>query len=102
MALLYPLPLLHRTFLLNVYPTKQNYPLVVQLMLLATTCIGAHIFHHLSSNSNSYLSEFSAEKKIVPTKSKALIDTQISIAVPQGCYGRVAPRSGLGMFIHDL
>ncbi|KAL5527043.1 DUT1 [Sanghuangporus baumii] len=38
---------------------------------------------------------YSAEKKIVPAKSKALIDTQISIAVPKGCYGRVAPRSGL-------
>ncbi|KAL5508590.1 DUT1 [Sanghuangporus vaninii] len=38
---------------------------------------------------------YSAEKKVVPAKSKALIDTQISIAVPKGCYGRVAPRSGL-------
>ncbi|THH05483.1 hypothetical protein EW145_g4756, partial [Phellinidium pouzarii] len=38
---------------------------------------------------------YSAEKKVVPAKSKALVDTQISIAVPQGCYGRVAPRSGL-------
>jgi dUTPase len=25
------------------------------------------------------------------------VDTQISIAVPAGTYGRVAPRSGLGM-----
>lgn len=39
----------------------------------------------------------SAEEKIVPAKGKALIDTQISIAVPAGTYGRVAPRSGLGM-----
>lgn len=38
----------------------------------------------------------SAEKKVVPAKSKALVDTQISIAVPEGTYGRVAPRSGLG------
>ena len=38
----------------------------------------------------------SAEKKVIPAKGKALIDTQISIAVPKGCYGRVAPRSGLG------
>lgn len=28
-----------------------------------------------------------------------MVDTQISIAVPAGTYGRVAPRSGLGMFI---
>jgi dUTP pyrophosphatase len=39
----------------------------------------------------------SAEKKTIPAKGKALIDTQISIAVPAGTYGRVAPRSGLGV-----
>ncbi|KAF9076494.1 dUTP pyrophosphatase [Rhodocollybia butyracea] len=38
---------------------------------------------------------YSAEKKTVPAHGKALIDTQISIAVPIGHYGRVAPRSGL-------
>ncbi|OCB84363.1 dUTP diphosphatase [Sanghuangporus baumii] len=45
--------------------------------------------------------KYSAEKKVVPAKSKALIDTQISIAVPKGCYGRVAPRSGLGAGVID-
>jgi hypothetical protein len=39
---------------------------------------------------------YSAEQKIIPAKGKALVDTQISIAVPEGTYGRVAPRSGLG------
>ena len=38
----------------------------------------------------------SAEDKTVPANGKALIDTQLSIAVPVGTYGRVAPRSGLG------
>ncbi|KAH9938508.1 dUTP pyrophosphatase [Fomitopsis serialis] len=38
---------------------------------------------------------YSAERKIIPARGKALIDTQISIAVPAGTYGRVAPRSGL-------
>ncbi|KAF9518425.1 hypothetical protein BS47DRAFT_1338359 [Hydnum rufescens UP504] len=38
---------------------------------------------------------YSAEKKTIPPNGKALIDTQISIAVPVGTYGRVAPRSGL-------
>ena len=28
---------------------------------------------------------------------KGLVDTQISVAVPAGTYGRVAPRSGLGV-----
>jgi len=38
---------------------------------------------------------FSAEDKIIPLKSKALVSTGISIAIPYGNYGRVAPRSGL-------
>ncbi|KAG6378892.1 dUTPase-like protein [Boletus reticuloceps] len=32
---------------------------------------------------------------MIPARGKALIDTQLSIAVPIGTYGRVAPRSGL-------
>jgi dUTPase len=39
---------------------------------------------------------YSAEKKVIPAHGKALVDTQLSIAVPAGTYGRVAPRSGLG------
>ncbi|KIJ70476.1 hypothetical protein HYDPIDRAFT_23578 [Hydnomerulius pinastri MD-312] len=38
---------------------------------------------------------YSAEKKTIPAHGKALVDTQLSIAVPVGTYGRVAPRSGL-------
>jgi len=38
---------------------------------------------------------YSAEKKLIPAHGKALVDTQLSIAVPPGTYGRVAPRSGL-------
>lgn len=38
---------------------------------------------------------FSAVDSTIPAKGKALIATDISIAVPEGHYGRVAPRSGL-------
>ena len=44
----------------------------------------------------------SAERKLVPAHGKALIDTQISIAVPIGTYGRVAPRSGLGSVLLSI
>lgn len=37
-----------------------------------------------------------AEAKTVPARGKALINTELSIAVPEGTYGRIAPRSGLG------
>ncbi|KAL4956699.1 dUTPase-like protein [Aspergillus filifer] len=37
-----------------------------------------------------------ASKEItIPSKGKALVDTGLAIAVPEGTYGRVAPRSGL-------
>jgi coronin-1B/1C/6 len=42
---------------------------------------------------------YSAEDKVVPANGKVLVDLQLSIAVPEGTYGRVAPRSGLGMFL---
>ncbi|GAA5934272.1 hypothetical protein JCM10213_003748 [Rhodosporidiobolus nylandii] len=37
----------------------------------------------------------SAEAKTVPAQGKALISTGLAIAVPEGTYGRIAPRSGL-------
>lgn len=38
---------------------------------------------------------FSAYDAVVPAKGKALIKTDIQVQLPSGCYGRVAPRSGL-------
>ena len=32
---------------------------------------------------------------VVPPRGKALVTTDLAIAVPHGCYGRIAPRSGL-------
>jgi deoxyuridine 5'-triphosphate nucleotidohydrolase len=40
---------------------------------------------------------YSAEDITVPAKGKALVDLQLSMAVPSGCYGRIAPRSGLAV-----
>ena len=38
---------------------------------------------------------YSAETKRISARGRALVDTQLSIAVPPGTYGRIAPRSGL-------
>ncbi|XP_013385023.1 deoxyuridine 5'-triphosphate nucleotidohydrolase, mitochondrial-like [Lingula anatina] len=40
---------------------------------------------------------YSAYDYEVPSKGKVLAKTDIQIAVPDGCYGRVAPRSGLAL-----
>ena len=36
-----------------------------------------------------------SEDITVPSKGKALVSTGIAMAIPEGYYGRVAPRSGL-------
>ncbi|OKL59635.1 hypothetical protein UA08_05070 [Talaromyces atroroseus] len=38
---------------------------------------------------------YSAKETVIPAKGKGLVDTGLAIAVPEGTYGRVAPRSGL-------
>ena len=38
---------------------------------------------------------YSARHVVIPARGRARVDTDISIAVPAGTYGRVAPRSGL-------
>lgn len=41
---------------------------------------------------------FSAYEEIVPAQSRKLIRTDIGLKLPRGCYGRIAPRSGLALF----
>lgn len=43
---------------------------------------------------------YSAENVIIPKQGKALVKTDIAIALPDGCYGRVAPRSSLSWKHH--
>ncbi|GAV54157.1 hypothetical protein ZYGR_0AK06590 [Zygosaccharomyces rouxii] len=40
---------------------------------------------------------YSAEKTLIPKRGQNLVATEISITVPPGTYGRVAPRSGLAV-----
>jgi deoxyuridine 5'-triphosphate nucleotidohydrolase len=34
---------------------------------------------------------------VIPANSRCLVKTGIAVAIPEGCYGRVAPRSGLAL-----
>ncbi|KAH7034878.1 Deoxyuridine 5'-triphosphate nucleotidohydrolase [Microdochium trichocladiopsis] len=38
---------------------------------------------------------YASKATTIPARGKALVDTDIAIAVPAGTYGRIAPRSGL-------
>merc|ERR1719474_1220407 len=42
----------------------------------------------------------SAMDVTIPPRGKALAKTDIAMAIPQGCYGRIAPRSGLAWKHH--
>ena len=61
-------------------------------------------FHKLSANAvtpiqgSKYaagLDLSAAEAKIIPSKGRALVKTDLQVAIPEGCYVRIAPRSGL-------
>ena len=39
----------------------------------------------------------SAASVVVPSRGRAMVPTDLSIAVPDGTYGRIAPRSGLAL-----
>lgn len=52
--------------------------------------------HPITLNSNVFnFIVRSAYDYTIPSKGKILAKTDIQIALPDGCYGRVAPRSGL-------
>jgi dUTP pyrophosphatase len=40
---------------------------------------------------------YSAQDCVIPSRGKNIVKTDIQIAVPFGCYGRIAPRSGLAI-----
>ena len=42
----------------------------------------------------------SAVDLVIPAHGKALVKTDIALALPSGCYGRIAPRSGLAWKSH--
>ena len=49
---------------------------------------------------NFLSSKYSAYDAVIPAQGKALVKTDIQVELPEGCYGRVAPRSGLSWKNH--
>ena len=43
---------------------------------------------------------YASQECVVPARGKAIVSTDISIAVPVGYYGRIAPRSGMAWKKH--
>jgi len=49
------------------------------------------------SDRSAGLDLYSSDEAVIPPWSRALVDTGIGAAVPEGTYGRIAPRSGLAV-----
>lgn len=54
--------------------------------------VQTYVFCYISMG---FLHIFSAYDYVVPARGKELIKTDLQIELPHGCYGRIAPRSGL-------
>jgi len=52
------------------------------------------------SSSSAGLDLYAAHPTVIPAKGKGIVPTDLSIALPEGTYGRVAPRSGLAVKNH--
>ena len=49
------------------------------------------------SRHSAGLDLYSIESLTIPAKERASVRTGLAVAIPHGCYGRVAPRSGLAV-----
>jgi len=45
---------------------------------------------------------YAAHEEVIPACGHAMVKTDIAVAIPKGCYGRIAPRSGLARKHIDL
>lgn len=71
--------------------SSQPPPPALQVKLLSTTAKAPSRSSAFAAGYDLYASK----EAVVPAWGKALIETDISIAVPVDTYGRIAPRSGL-------
>jgi len=60
-------------------------------------CSGRDKLALINHITNFHAQSSSAQNTAIPAHGRALVDTDISIAVPAGTYGRIAPRSGLAV-----
>ncbi|KAL1451369.1 hypothetical protein WDU94_005753 [Cyamophila willieti] len=72
-----------------------------QSVVLKFTKISENAFApHKGSDKAAGYDLKSAYDYVVPARGKELVKTDISIEIPPGCYGRIAPRSGLAWKNH--
>ncbi|XP_054988451.1 deoxyuridine 5'-triphosphate nucleotidohydrolase, mitochondrial isoform X1 [Sorex araneus] len=79
-----------------VSPSKRARPAVEEPLRLRFVRLSEHATAPTKGSKRAAGYDlYSAYDYTVPPMEKALVKTDIQIALPSGCYGRVAPRSGL-------
>lgn len=63
---------------------------------VALLCEGAQAPVRASAGAAGYDLFCCCETRVAP-RGRALVETGVAVAIPPGCYGRVAPRSGLAL-----
>ncbi|XP_028402273.1 deoxyuridine 5'-triphosphate nucleotidohydrolase-like [Dendronephthya gigantea] len=80
----------------SLYPCKDQLPQSIMFSKISEKAIAPS---RGSSGAAGY-DLYSAYDMTVPAQGKALVKTDIAVALPDGWYGRVAPRSGLSWKHH--
>ena len=70
----------------------------ISKQVLEVQCLSAHAIMPVQNNdSQAGWDLSSATNCVIFSKCQELIPTDIAVAIPYGCYGRIAPRSGLAI-----
>ena len=81
-----------------ILPTKESVPRSLLFSKLSEKAITPS----RGSRDAAGLDLYAAHDAVIPAQGKALVKTDIAIALPEGCYGRVAPRFVVKIFRKDF
>lgn len=88
----------NRTVLASVSKTESPRAMPEQKCVLKFAKLSEHAFAPTKGSAKAAGYDLrSAYDYTVPGRGKQLVMTDIQVQVPEGCYGRVAPRSGLAV-----
>ena len=73
---------------------------MAQKALLVKMLSDAAVFSKKNAINSAGYDLPSAVNSVLPTNGKAIVPTDIEVAIPEGTYGRVAPKSGLAAKHH--
>ena len=80
--------------------TKQSHKKMAHNILFVKKLSSDAVLPQKAHPSDAGFDLASADNLVVPARGKAMVKTDLSVAIPADCYGRIAPRSGLAWKHH--